>query len=782
MAQISSRPTASPADPTPPLVDFTWGRLALGVVALSAATVAAAQTLSLSAATDRALYYPGDTLRLTIAAQNAGGPGTADFYTGLILPDGVTIATIDPSGGVAIGTAAAPAAFRPLARGVGLAGPFSASIDPLFQYAWTGAEPLGSYTVFFAAVRAGGFADNRIDGGDLLAVQFGTLVLRTPATTVPESTPVSTMVTADQGGTVSAQSAAGIRYALTIPPDALIADTTITAAPIASSAGLPVDTLIGAVRFGPDGLKLREPATLTVTMPSAIRPLGIVGFSVNDDGTGFTVLPVTVSGQTASITVTHFSSAGIGISRCGANVTTAVGRDACQRMATDLSDAADIVAAGPDTFPLPVRVLLAAEIATELRTWLASTKRILEDASDPGRTDSAQHHLTMVALRELSAIEAIVELTSGLNTGAVVASELAATQAQAAPAIVARRSVANARCIATDIAERRETSIYLGRILELAGEAEARGLPVDARTRGVTCVRLKVDVAFPATVPAGGAAITASARLEMADGLSILDTRVDQLGHTIDLVDRGQAIIAQPQAANFFGSVTLVSFVQPRSTAGTLAFDVRADVPSIGFSEIRRVSRNLNPVAWTLLSSKQNVNRALSIFQASGLTQDVDSSTSLTASLPDRTITVAGATASSRNVRAALTVSPAGSTALVITATGTAQVLATPSSFVFRSDASAQWNANATFRLDAPMTCSASFTFTGVRDRNEVLRSDLVIVKPDGTQVLVGIGAAQSLPAQICPAGDYQVLFRSGLSSSLNQASLDFRGTVRFDP
>lgn len=747
-------------------------RISSAVIALVAVLAmtsgATGQGLSLGVASNRDVFYPGDRLELTVSVRNTGGAGAADFYVGIILPDGITVATIDAGGGARLGTLAQPAAFAAVARGVGLGGPFSASVDPLFNYAWTGTEPLGSYTVFLAAVQAGGFADNRIDGGDVLAVRFGTLVMRTPVSITPEGPSVRTPVTVDAGGTVSVASIQGTQYQLAIPPDALVTDTTVVAAPIAAATGLPVQTLLGAVRFGPDGLQLRAPATLTITLPAVIKPLGLIGFTVKDDGTGFQPVPVTISGRTATMTVTHFSAAGFGISRCGPEVTTTVGRDACARMADALTRAAAAVSDDPTRIPLPVRLLLAAEVATELRTWLASITRSLSDASDASRLDSAEHYFLMNALRELSAVEAIVELMEGLDTGEIVGPELAAARALIAPAIEARRTVANQRCLAPTLAERQTTSVYIGRILELAGEAEARGLPVDGRTRGITCLRLNVTVSFPASLPPGGARVLVAASLEFADGSPLWEPRMQVLGHTLELVDRGLAIISEPAAANGIGSVGLSTFIQRRSPTGTLAFDVRADVPGIGFSLVRRVTRDTSQ--WTI-SSRQVTARGEFLPPGTTILRQATDTTS--ASIPNETL----GSMSLSNLRTSMTTSPTTSTELVVELAGGGRLASTdPDEMAMRNLSSL------TFSTTAAFQCSVQVSVT--RSPPAASRGPRFQLSLTGPSVGISMSDSGSSAPRSCAPGNYNLQVTADASTGSNPqvAAVEYTARVVFAP
>ncbi len=83
--------------------------------------------------------------------------------------------------------------------------------------------------------------------------------------TLDSSRSVSRPITAAEGGTVTATSAAGAKLTLTVPKDALVADTTVRLTPVASVAGLPPGArLIGGIQFEPEGTPLGRGATLSV--------------------------------------------------------------------------------------------------------------------------------------------------------------------------------------------------------------------------------------------------------------------------------------------------------------------------------------------------------------------------------------------------------------------------------------------------------------------------------------------------------------------------------------
>jgi len=115
------------------------------------------------------------------------------------------------------------------------------------------------------------------------------------------------------GGTVSATGADGTGYRLVIPALAVRDPTAITMSPVASVDGLELSGgLAGAVVLGPTGLKLDEPATLTITS-SKPAPAGerLVGFDVADDGTT-QLIPNAAGDASVSVLVFHFSSPGAG--------------------------------------------------------------------------------------------------------------------------------------------------------------------------------------------------------------------------------------------------------------------------------------------------------------------------------------------------------------------------------------------------------------------------------------------------------------------------------------
>ena len=139
----------------------------------------------------------------------------------------------------------------------------------------------------------------------------------------PTEPPIDLGVTADTGntvralvpttgGTLSATGADGTAYTLTIPDNALPAETEISMAPVAAVTGLPTGgDATYAVQLGPDGLFLDDFATLTIT-PAIDLPIGQqVPFGFEAAGTGMFLAPLVVSDPRIQLRILHFSGYGV---------------------------------------------------------------------------------------------------------------------------------------------------------------------------------------------------------------------------------------------------------------------------------------------------------------------------------------------------------------------------------------------------------------------------------------------------------------------------------------
>jgi hypothetical protein len=135
---------------------------------------------------------------------------------------------------------------------------------------------------------------------------------------LPEPKPANVTVTLDpariasvrvptSGGTLEATGADGTVYTLTIPPDALLADTTITMTPLTDVAGLQLSggRFVG-VQLEPDGLRFFQPATLRVAPPEGAHQTA-VGFSYHGNGAEAHPVPLTPDPDLLEMPVLHFS-------------------------------------------------------------------------------------------------------------------------------------------------------------------------------------------------------------------------------------------------------------------------------------------------------------------------------------------------------------------------------------------------------------------------------------------------------------------------------------------
>ena len=108
-------------------------------------------------------------MRASVVLNSQAQAGAADFFTGLLHPDGSTI-VFQTGSGVAVGNIANPSSFRPVAVGIPLGAPISVSVPNVVTQFWTGAEPRGTYVFFVLAVRSGALADGNLGCNDTLGL------------------------------------------------------------------------------------------------------------------------------------------------------------------------------------------------------------------------------------------------------------------------------------------------------------------------------------------------------------------------------------------------------------------------------------------------------------------------------------------------------------------------------------------------------------------------------------------------------------------------------------
>lgn len=119
--------------------------------------------------TNAASFSPGDTLTVSLRAENFGDSSTVDFYFGVVLPNGNRVLLFTNLALKRVNRSALDVSdWIPLVSGVSLASPFTANKPNLLTHNWAGTEPAGSYTLFLTAAIPGSFDDGSVDEGDIV--------------------------------------------------------------------------------------------------------------------------------------------------------------------------------------------------------------------------------------------------------------------------------------------------------------------------------------------------------------------------------------------------------------------------------------------------------------------------------------------------------------------------------------------------------------------------------------------------------------------------------------
>lgn len=119
---------------------------------------------------------------------------------------------------------------------------------------------------------------------------------------------VSKPIAAANGGTITATAASGTKLTLTVPKDALLADTTVTMTPVTSISGLPKGLrFLGGVQLAPEGTSLGKDATLTVETPAAASAKHVRAIGWEGQGKNPYAYKATRTGSAVRIKVIHFS-------------------------------------------------------------------------------------------------------------------------------------------------------------------------------------------------------------------------------------------------------------------------------------------------------------------------------------------------------------------------------------------------------------------------------------------------------------------------------------------
>jgi len=126
--------------------------------------------MSIATGVNQPAFGVGQTMVASAELNSPAQAGAADFFTGLLHPDGTTIEFLTAAGGVAIGNIANPSSFQPVAAGIPLGSPIAVSVPNVIVQQWTGAEPRGTYVFFVVAVRAGTLADGVLSCNETLGL------------------------------------------------------------------------------------------------------------------------------------------------------------------------------------------------------------------------------------------------------------------------------------------------------------------------------------------------------------------------------------------------------------------------------------------------------------------------------------------------------------------------------------------------------------------------------------------------------------------------------------
>jgi hypothetical protein len=123
---------------------------------------------------------------------------------------------------------------------------------------------------------------------------------------------VSAPITVENGGSVTATATNGTKLTLTVPKDAVLADTTVTLTPVASIAGLPRGArLVGGAQFEPDGTTLTKAATLTLEGGGVGTAKNLHAVTWFGRGRYVSLWPGRREGTRFSLAVAHFSGAAV---------------------------------------------------------------------------------------------------------------------------------------------------------------------------------------------------------------------------------------------------------------------------------------------------------------------------------------------------------------------------------------------------------------------------------------------------------------------------------------
>lgn len=548
--------------------------IGMACVSLCSASDLAAQppagpTLTLQV--NDAALRPGETLVTGVTVNNPGGGPLADFYFVIVLPDGSTAVSAGPGIGARFGRLGDLRSLAPVASSISLGSPFVYPANPFFSYTFTGNEPVGTYRIYFAAVRTGAFADGAIGAGEVLAVAMQDVTFGVSPVSVDTGRRVTAIIL-PTGGEVQTATVNGTLLTLTLPAGAVNVATSISIAPLVAFEGSPSGPLVAGISAEPSGLVFDPPATLTITMPTGFRTpaFGLHGFVAEATGGHVERLPASLAGNVATIRVPHFSIAGITLnadwlSEC-ATIRSPAMTTACQQL-RPLFDA-EFARIGPDGL---IGAAFKAAVLPIFQTWAQNgiLPRLIA-AQTPGVPDP--YTVASDALQEWVAWawlygDVFTSLVDGANQtlGFPLGALIDQVQAQARLTFTAGMNGINIKCLA----DKSNVSTHVGHVTLLHANwfLQFSGGSVVFPFTEVNveyCADLRIDAAPPPAVTVGQVTLVpVDVRVRFIDGVE-LPGRQAAVTITANpgLVTPAGGIVSLPLAT----SVTLT----PSATNGTL--------------------------------------------------------------------------------------------------------------------------------------------------------------------------------------------------------------------
>ena len=122
-------------------------------------------------------------LRITLTAFYRGPAFNADFYFGIVHPDGVTasfIVNLNPLTAVVRRLDGDPRTFPPLVANVFIPADFQTSLANFFVHQVTPQEPPGTYNFFAALTAPRAFDNGLMEGSDMLALDMQPITITAP--------------------------------------------------------------------------------------------------------------------------------------------------------------------------------------------------------------------------------------------------------------------------------------------------------------------------------------------------------------------------------------------------------------------------------------------------------------------------------------------------------------------------------------------------------------------------------------------------------------------------